>query len=142
MGLLMNAEPPPMDPNKGFTQVRPKPGETPAWYSPQRDLVNNFPAWIMASLKRFEKFPQEDEDDEKTMKAIGACSARWGRMLTRICNGDFAGKKDELESEIRSIQNEDPIAFASVSSMFATYLWWKFWQFAGETSLRKDISDD
>ena len=48
----------------------------------------------------------------------------------------------KFDQQIKEIQDLDPVAYASVSSMFATYLWWKFWQFAGETSLRKDISDD
>ena len=124
--LLFNPDPPP-DPkkDKSFMQVRPKAGEgSPAWYSPERDLVHNFPNWIMASLRRFEEFEPEDAEGVEALDACGVCAA---------------GKKDDLQAAIKELQDKNPEAFASVSSMFSTYLWWKFWEFAGDVSLRKDV---
>ena len=117
---------------KGFSQVRPRSGDgSPAWYAPQRDVLHNFSTWMRLSLTRFDGCPPEEQ--QKVLESVKALAA----LTNLMYEGKLAGKPEELEKIIEHMQ-KDMAGYESGGSAFLTTMLWKFWQFAGEVSLRQE----
>lgn len=117
---------------KGFSQVRPRSGDgSPAWYAPQRDVLHNFSTWMRLSLTRFDNCsPEEQQKVMETVKSLAA-------LTNALYEGKFAGKPEELEKMLEHMQ-KDMAGYEAVGAAFMTTMLWKFWQFAGEVSLRQE----
>lgn len=119
-----------------FSQMRPKAGEgSPEWYAPNRDLLHKFPSWLVAALQRFEDVGNNSTEQDEFLKAF---SKELGGTVNKVCQGDFAGKSEDLRNTIRELGNKYPAMYGAVGSALLTEMLWRFWEFAGDVSLRQE----
>lgn len=115
-------------------QVRPKAGEgSPNWYAPNRDLLHQFPKWITGALARLNAKDLTEELGED----LGKMAKELAATINMVSAGDLAGNPEGMEERIKLVLTDSKIQ-AVVGSALLTHLLWKYWEFAGDVSLRQE----
>jgi hypothetical protein len=123
------------EPPKSLSQIRPKTGDgSPVWYAPHRDLLHQFPSWITGALQRFDGVEVREEKLEK----VRAGCKELATLINAICEGKAAGKPEMIENLLYRMATNNPEAYQEIGAAVLTHLLWKFWQYAGDVSLRQE----